>query len=122
MKEEEALKPDAIDDYRELRLRSPVPISGGEVLTRRQAFEPWLSRGALDIVQPDVTKCGGISEVRRIAWTARENGVRMIPHGWNTAVGLATDLQLAIPERPGIGIDLDPKALERYADAELLRT
>src|SRR6185437_12655487 len=51
--------------------------------------------GAFDIVQPDVTKDGGISEHRRIAWMASDNGIRMIPHGWNTAVGLAADLQLA---------------------------
>ena len=72
-----------------------VPIAGGEVLTRRQSFQPWLEAGAFDIVQPDVTKVGGISEERRIAWMAREHGVRFIPHGWNTAVGLAADLQLA---------------------------
>src|SRR5215218_5265567 len=35
------------------------------------------------------------SEERRIGWMAEENGARMIPHGWNTAVGLAADLQLA---------------------------
>jgi L-alanine-DL-glutamate epimerase-like enolase superfamily enzyme len=92
---EEPLKPDALDDYVRLRLRSKVPISGGEVLTRRQSFQPWLQAGALDIVQPDVTKVGGITESRRIAWMAEEYGVRFIPHGWNTAVGLATDLQLA---------------------------
>ncbi len=46
-------------------------------------------------MQPDVTKVGGISEERRIAWMAQENGIRFIPHGWNTAVGLAADLQLA---------------------------
>ncbi|HET7158270.1 MAG TPA: enolase C-terminal domain-like protein, partial [Burkholderiales bacterium] len=51
--------------------------------------------GAFDIVQPDVTKVGGISEERRIAWMAQEHGMRFIPHGWNTAVGLAADLQLA---------------------------
>jgi len=92
---EEPLRPDAMNDYVELRRRAPVPIAGGEVLTRRQSFRPWLQAGALDIVQPDVTKVGGISEERRIAWMAQENGVRFIPHGWNTAVGLAADLQLA---------------------------
>jgi len=92
---EEALKPDALDDYVALRRNAPVPIAGGEVLTRRQAFQPWLQAGAFDIVQPDVTKVGGISEERRIAWMAEDNGVRFIPHGWNTAVGLAADLQLA---------------------------
>ena len=92
---EEALKPDAFDDYVALRRAAPVPIAGGEVLTRRQSFQPWLQGGAFDIVQPDVTKVGGISEERRIGWLAEENGVKFIPHGWNTAVGLAADLHLA---------------------------
>ena len=92
---EEALKPDALEEYIALRRAAPVPIAGGEVLTRRQSFQPWLQRGAFDIVQPDVTKVGGISEERRIGWLAEENGVKFIPHGWNTALGLAADLQLA---------------------------
>jgi D-galactarolactone cycloisomerase len=92
---EEALKPDALDDFRELRRQSPVPIAGGEVFTRRQTFVPWLTQGALDIVQPDVTKVGGLSEQRRIAWLAREFGVKYVGHGWNTALGLAADLHLA---------------------------
>lgn len=92
---EEPLPPDNLSDYMLLRQNSPVPIAGGEVLTRRQSFVPWLQGRALDIVQPDVTKVGGISEERRIAWMAEEHGVRFIPHGWNTALGLAADLHLA---------------------------
>ena len=148
---EEALKPDALEDYVALRRQARLPIAGGEVLTRRQAFQPWLQAGAFDIVQPDVTKVGGISEERRIAWMAEENGVRFIPHGWNTAVGLAADLQLAtafantdfveyltgspyidaivatpwrldgdgmltIPSGPGLGIELDLDAVQRYSN------
>lgn len=146
---EEALHPDALEDYVKLREHSPVPIAGGEVLTRRQAFQPWLAARAFDIVQPDVTKVGGISEERRIAWMAQDYGVRFIPHGWNTAVGLAADLQLAsalsgtnlveyltgspfideitlggwkldsdgtlaIPELPGLGLELDRDAVAKY--------
>ncbi|MBN9060914.1 MAG: mandelate racemase [Rhizobiales bacterium 65-9] len=146
---EEALKPDAIDDFRQLREVSPVPIAGGEVLTRRQSFIPWLVKGALDIVQPDVTKVGGISEQRRIAWMAQDFGVKYIGHGWNTALGLAADLQLssafpdcdlveyiggspyvdgilatpfsldaegflAIPDKPGLGVELDRDKVARY--------
>ena len=92
---EEPLHPDALSDYVALRRVARVPIAGGEVLTRRQSFAPWLEAGAFDIVQPDVTKCGGLSEQRRIAWKAAEHGVRFIPHGWNTTVGLASDLQIA---------------------------
>jgi D-galactarolactone cycloisomerase len=65
------------------------------VLTRRQSFAYRLESGAFDIVQPDVTKVGGISEEQRIAWMAHDHGVRFIPHGWNTALGLAADLHLA---------------------------
>lgn len=92
---EEPLGPDALADYVALRRAVKVPIAGGEVLTRRQSFQPWLEAGAFDIVQPDVTKCGGLSEQRRIAWMAQNHGVRFIPHGWNTGVGLASDLQIA---------------------------
>ena len=146
---EEPVRPDAIDDYWELRRSSPVPIAGGEVLTRRQAFIPWLTRGALDIVQPDVTKVGGIAEQRRIAWMAYDFGVKYIGHGWNTALGVAADLQMAaafpdadlvefiggspyvdgilaepfvldaegflpIPDKPGLGVAIDPDKLARY--------
>jgi D-galactarolactone cycloisomerase len=152
---EEALHPDALEDYVQLRRNSPVPIAGGEVLTRRQSFQPWLHAGAFDIVQPDVTKVGGISEERRIGWMAQENGVRFIPHGWNTAVGLAADLHLssafantdfveyitgspyideltvggwqldaegmlAIPTAPGLGIELDLDAVEKYTGRSLV--
>jgi L-alanine-DL-glutamate epimerase-like enolase superfamily enzyme len=92
---EEALRPDALDDFVLLRRQSPVPIAGGEVLTRRQSFQPFLAAGAFDIVQPDVTKVGGISEERAIATMAQDHGITFVPHGWNTAVGLAADLHLA---------------------------
>lgn len=92
---EEPLSPDAPDDFAALRRAAPIAISGGEVLTRRQSFQPWLESGCLDIVQPDVTKVGGLSEIRRIGWSAHDHGIRLIPHGWNTAIGLAADLQLA---------------------------
>ncbi|MCP4175069.1 MAG: mandelate racemase/muconate lactonizing enzyme family protein [Fuerstiella sp.] len=92
---EEALPPDDIEGFVELTRTSPVPISGGEVLTRRQSFAPWLKGRALDIIQPDVTKCGGLSEFRRIAQMAQDHNVQVVPHGWNTAVGLAADLQIS---------------------------
>lgn len=92
---EEALPPDDIEGFRRLRDASPVPIATGEVLTRRQSFRPWLEQGAVDVIQPDVTKCGGLSEGRRVAWMAQEHNILMVTHGWNTALGLAADLQLA---------------------------
>ncbi len=151
---EEPLDPDALEDYVALRRASRVPIAGGEVLTRRQSFRAWLEAGAFDIVQPDVTKVGGLSDQRRIAWMARDHGVRFIPHGWNTAVGLASDLQIAsafadtnlveyltgspfideialggwpldaegmltIPDKPGLGIEIDLAALAEYSQSDV---
>ena len=92
---EEPLSPDALEDFVQLRRAAPLPISGGETLTRRQSFRPWLEAGAFDIVQPDVTKVGGISEERKIAQMAQDHGIKFVPHGWNTAVGVAADLHLA---------------------------
>ena len=152
---EEPLQPDALEDYVALRRAAPVPIAGGEVLTRRQAYSHFLRAGAFDVVQPDVTKVGGISEERRIGWMAEEHGVRFIPHGWNTAVGLAADLHLAsafagtdlveyktgsayideialeeweldddgmlaIPRKPGLGLELNLDAVAKYAAGEIL--
>jgi D-galactarolactone cycloisomerase len=96
---EEALPPDDLDGFIELRRHAPVPIATGEVLTRRQSFRPFIERKAVDVIQPDCTKCGGISESIRIAWMAYENNVLYVPHGWNTAIGLAADLHLtaAVP-------------------------
>ncbi|NBO91977.1 MAG: mandelate racemase/muconate lactonizing enzyme family protein [Planctomycetia bacterium] len=145
---EEALPPDDLEGYILLREHSPVPIATGEVLTRRQSFRPWLERGAVDIIQPDCTKCGGLTEAWRIAWMAYEHNIQWVPHGWNTAVGLAADLHLTaavpvaryveyltpspyleeivtvpfkvdaegylnVPDRPGLGIELNREALKR---------
>ena len=91
---EEPLPPDDLEGLRKLREHSLVKIAAGEVITRRQHFRPLIETGAVDIVQPDVTKCGGLSEARRIAWNAYDHNVLYVPHGWNTAIGVAADLHL----------------------------
>jgi L-alanine-DL-glutamate epimerase-like enolase superfamily enzyme len=92
---EEPLPPDDLEGYVELRRQSPVPIATGEVLTRRQSFWPFIEHHAVDIIQPDCTKCGGLTESWRIAWVAYEHNIQWVPHGWNTAIGLAADLHLS---------------------------
>ena len=92
---EEPLRPDDIEGYIKLREYSPTPISGCEVFTRRQSFIPWIERGAVDIVQPDSTKVGGLTEALRIAWNAYDHGIDHVGHGWNTAFGMAAEMQLA---------------------------
>ena len=88
------MRPDDLHGYVRLTENAPLPITGCEVFTRRQSFVPWLESRAVDYVQPDVTKVGGITEEHRIAQCADEHSILFVPHGWNTAVGLAADLQL----------------------------
>ena len=91
---EEPLRPDDLQGYIKLTEHSPVAIASCEVLTRRHPFLPWIENRAVDYIQPDVTKVGGISEQHRIGQAADDHSILMIPHGWNTAIGLAADLQL----------------------------
>lgn len=92
---EEPLRPDDLPGFARLSAMSPVKISGGETLTRRQSFAPFIDQAAFDIVQPDVTKVGGLNESMAIGERAEDASIRLIPHGWNTAVGLAADLHIA---------------------------
>ncbi|MEE3234943.1 MAG: mandelate racemase/muconate lactonizing enzyme family protein [Candidatus Latescibacterota bacterium] len=96
---EEALRPDDLQGFIKLTENAPLPITSCEVITRRQAFMPWIEQRAVDYIQPDVTKVGGISEEYRIAMHAYDHSILFVPHGWNTAVGLAADLHLvaAVP-------------------------
>jgi D-galactarolactone cycloisomerase len=115
---EEALAPDDIDGYVRLTELSPVKIAHGEVLTRRQSFVPYFHRGAMDIVQPDASKVGGLSEMRRIAWMAEEHGIDLVPHGWNTAVGVAADIHLmaSLPSRTFVEFNVGNPLIEKIID------
>jgi L-alanine-DL-glutamate epimerase-like enolase superfamily enzyme len=114
---EEALAPDDIEGYARLRELSPIKISHGEVLTRRQSFVPYFSKGAMDIAQPDVCKVGGLSEIRRIAWMAQQVGIELVPHGWNTAIGVATDVQFVatLPGRSFVEFNVGNTLIEQLA-------
>ena len=115
---EEPLEPDDIEGYVRLTEQSPVKIAHGEVLTRRQGFLPYFKRRAMDIAQPDATKVGGLSEMRRIAWMAEAYGVEVVPHGWNTAVGVAADAHLvsSLPTRSFVEFNVGNPLVEELMD------
>jgi L-alanine-DL-glutamate epimerase-like enolase superfamily enzyme len=111
---EEPLAPDDLEGYARLTDQSPIRIAHGEVLTRRQTFLPYFARRAMDIVQPDACKVGGLSEMRRLAWAAEGHGIDLVPHGWNTAVGVAADLQLGatLPSVPLVEFNVGNRLVE----------
>ncbi len=80
---EEPLMPDDIDGYVKLRRKVEVPIAGGEHEYTRWGARDLLTRGAVDVLQLDVTWAGGITEMRKVCALASAEGVPVIPHaGW----------------------------------------
>lgn len=71
-----------------------IPIAGGGSMFGLHTFRTVLEKGALDIVQPDVTHAGGLLEVRRIADLAEAYGRTCIPHCWGIGIALAATLQV----------------------------
>lgn len=89
---EEPLSPDDLDGFAALVAASPVSIATGEKETGRFGFRDLMEHGGLRIIQPDLARCGGITEARRIAALAEVRGVRVIPHCWSTDILVAATL------------------------------
>jgi L-rhamnonate dehydratase len=77
---EEPVIPDDVHGYAEIRRAVNTPISGGEHEFTRFGFRQLIEEGAVDILQPDVNRAGGITEARKIWAMAAAYGLRVIPH------------------------------------------
>ncbi|HEY3061911.1 MAG TPA: mandelate racemase/muconate lactonizing enzyme family protein [Chloroflexota bacterium] len=110
---EEPLPQSGYLGYPELRAKMDLPLAGGEGLMTRPAAHESLQRGCFDIVQPDVSICGGIAECLFIGDLARMSAVRCIPHCWAGGITLAATLHLAalLPE-PSRMLGVDAPLLE----------
>ena len=84
---EEPVSPDNVDAMAKVRSMSRVPIAAGENIYTRYGFEPYLEKQALSVIQPDMCKCGGLLEGRRIAALAEVYHVPIAPHGVASALG-----------------------------------
>lgn len=146
--------------YEELRRKMPLPLAGGEGLDSRAAGRTLINRGCFDIIQPDVSLCGGIGEALFIAELAALAGVRCMPHCWGGDIAIAASAHLlsllpdphwgpptdtplleldqtenpwrnglakipltvrngfiTIPDKPGLGIEIDEDVVRRFAVA-----
>ena len=90
---EEPLAPDNVEDFALLTESTNVAISGAEDFIILSDFENLSDKRALNILQPDCTRVGGLTQMQSIRDAASQNGIHVIPHGYNTAIGLAADLQ-----------------------------
>jgi L-alanine-DL-glutamate epimerase-like enolase superfamily enzyme len=147
---------DDIDGYAELAKRSPIPIAAGEWLATRYEFQSYVDKNALNVLQPDVGRVGGLTEAMRVAKIATDHDLRVVPHGWKTGITVAAtshlaavtpclpffefvppaiaesrlrrelvrdelelraDGTLALPSRPGLGIELNLDAMAKFEKA-----
>lgn len=99
---EEPVPPENITGYREVKRHIETPIAAGEAHYGRFAFKRLIDDRIVDIVQPNLGRCGGLSEARRIADMATTENVAVRPHIWNSGVGLAAAVQFAasVPDYP----------------------
>jgi len=152
---EEPLPPNDREGYMELGRRSAIPIAAGESEYTAAGVRDLIASRSLAVVQPDVSRAGGITETRRIASLAGSFDIGFAPHvGFSGVVCLAATIQLAaatpnfwrletmvipnplrealataplataetlteagevpVPIGPGLGIDLDFAAIERF--------
>ncbi len=77
---EEPIRADDLWAYRRLRKHSPVPIALGENLHTIYRFRDFIEAEAVDIIQPNIVRVGGITPFRRIVELARTNSIRVMPH------------------------------------------
>ncbi|QUS56501.1 mandelate racemase/muconate lactonizing enzyme family protein [Pseudovibrio brasiliensis] len=148
---EEPVMADDERGYVKLGRQASQKIAGGEALTTCREFHDMLERCEPDIIQPDITRCGGITEMRKIYDMAQMRGVQLIPHGFSTDILLAASVhflascehgnlmeysqsnsplvagnglakepvvfaegQLVVPDRPGLGIELNEDLIKKY--------
>jgi len=89
---EEPLSPEFYKQYSELRKKTSIPIAGGECEYLRYGFHQMLRNNSVDIIQPDICACGGITEAKRISALTSTYGVDLVPHTWGSSIGLHTAL------------------------------
>lgn len=100
---EEPLAPDNYKDMARLREALHVPIAAGECEQTRFGFMRLAEAGSLDIYQPDLAYCGGITEFQKINAIASSVCADLVPHCWGLKVNLAVAASAisCVPENPG---------------------
>jgi galactonate dehydratase len=91
---EEPVLPEHLEFMADLRRSTHIPIATGERLFSRYDFKRLLTLGAADIVQPDLSHAGGITECKKIAAMAEAWDVALAPHCPLGPLALAASLQV----------------------------
>jgi len=92
---EEPIPSDDVDAMVRVRNNSRVPIAAGENIYSRYGYRPFLEKEALSVIQPDVSKTGGLLETRKIAAMAEVYNIPIAPHGVASPLGTMAAAQVA---------------------------
>lgn len=104
---EEPFAPEDIDSYTGLRGTVDIPLAAGENEFGLQGFRELARAGAVDILQPDVSRCGGLTETWRVLQLAEQHNLRAATHTWSDAVAVIANAHAIAASPAGITVEID---------------
>lgn len=92
---EDFLHPECYEGYAKTKAAGvKTRLAAGEQEATGWGFRELIQKGGIDVIQPDLTRCGGFSQARRIMWEAEHAGVDVCPHAWLTDLNTAASLHV----------------------------
>jgi L-rhamnonate dehydratase len=112
---EDFIHPENFEEYAWVRANSPVPIAAGEQVATIWEFERFIRQGCVDVIQPDLSRCGGLTVAKRVAEIAHQHGIDLVPHSWLTHLLTGYSLQLiaTLPRARFVEFNVSQSALTR---------
>jgi D-galactarolactone cycloisomerase len=104
---EEPFPPEDLDTYAALRSQVTISLAAGENEFGLQGFRELIDQGLVDVVQPDCSRSGGITENHKIGLYAKKHGLRVATHTWSDAVALVANLHLVAALANGLMVEID---------------
>src|SRR5690349_16304384 len=104
---EEILHPENYDGYAQVAGSVDTLIACGEQEATEWGFEQLIERGKVDILQPDLTRCGGFTVARKIVHMAERANVLVIPHSWSSDLLTAASLHLNAFQRRAVLVEFN---------------
>ncbi|MEK7271111.1 MAG: mandelate racemase/muconate lactonizing enzyme family protein [Planctomycetota bacterium] len=110
---EEPVWGDDVEGLAKVRAASPIPIAAGENLFGEENQRRAIERGSVSVLQPDVSKTGGLTSARRVCLAAVSAGIEYSPHYYSNAVGLAATLHMlaSLPKPAWLELDANDNPL-----------
>jgi len=112
---EEPLPAEDYIGYKRLTESTTMRIATGEEESGRLAFARLINETHVDVIQPDMSRCGGLTEAKKIATMAADANILCVPHAFKTGVLVAASIHLiaAIPHAPFLEFSVTESAIRK---------